>query len=114
MTNRKVLLVSVDGMRPDSLEKAGHPMIARMLREGSYSLKAQTVMPSVTLPCHMSMFHSVPPGRHGIVENVYTAQVRPVAGLCEQLRMNGKRNAFFHNWSELQDLARPGSLAYSV
>lgn len=109
----KVLLVSVDGMRPDSLEQAGHPFIEEMKARGAHTLNGQTVMPSVTLPCHMSMFHSVPPERHGIVDNIFTPQVRPVAGLCEQLRANRKSCGFFHNWSELQDLARPGSLAYS-
>lgn len=59
----KVLLILSDGMRPDGLE--GHPAVARLMREGSYSLRARTVMPSVTLPCHMSLFHSVDPGRHG-------------------------------------------------
>ncbi|MCU6711389.1 alkaline phosphatase family protein [Paenibacillus sp. J5C_2022] len=109
----KVLLISVDGMRPDSLEAAGHSFVKEMMKKGSYTLHAQTVMPSVTLPCHMSMFHSVPPERHGIVDNVYTPQVRPVAGLCEQLRSHEKVCAFFYNWSELRDLTRPGSLAYS-
>lgn len=108
--SEKVLMILVDGMRPDSLEKSGHSFIEEMKAKGSYSLEAQTVMPSVTLPCHMSLFHSVPPERHGILENTYTAQVRPILGLCEQLRANQKTSAFFHNWSELRDLTRPGSL----
>lgn len=108
----KVLLILVDGMRPDSLEKAGHPFIEEMKSKGSYTLQAQTVMPSVTLPCHMSLFHSVPPQRHGIADNLYMPPVRPIPGLFEQLNAHKKHNALFHNWSELQDLARPGSLAY--
>ena len=48
---------------------------------------AQTVMPSVTLPCHMSLFHSVAPDRHGILTNTYTPQVRPINGICEQLHL---------------------------
>lgn len=59
----KVLLILSDGMRPDGLE--GHPAVARLMREGSYSLRARTVMPSVTLPCHMSLFHSVDPAVTG-------------------------------------------------
>lgn len=50
------------------------------MREGSYSLRARTVMPSVTLPCHMSLFHSVDPGRHGILTNTYVPQARPRGG----------------------------------
>lgn len=111
--SEKVLLILVDGMRPDSLERAGHPFIEEMKAKGSCTMEAQTVMPSVTLPCHMSLFHSVPPERHGILENVYTAQVRPIAGLFEQLAAHRKACGLFHNWSELRDLARPGSLAHS-
>lgn len=49
--SEKVVLILVDGMRPDSLEKAGHPFIEEMKAKGSSTLEAQTVMPSVTLPC---------------------------------------------------------------
>lgn len=111
--NRKVILILVDGLRPDALESCGHPYGRRLLEKGSYSLEAETVYPSVTLPCHMSLFHSVPAERHGILTNTYVPQVRPVKGLCEQLSGAGKTCCFFYNWEELRDLSRPSSLAYS-
>ena len=111
--SQKVLLVFVDGMRPDSLEMARHPFIEEMKAKGSFTLQGRTVMPSVTLPCHMSLFHSVPPQRHGIVDNVYTPQVRPIKGLFEQLRDHKKNSAIFYNWEQLRDLGRPGSIAHS-
>jgi predicted esterase len=76
----------------------------------SHALDAQTVMPSVTLPCHMSLFHSVDPGRHGITTNTYLPQVRPVTGLVDQLDAFGKKCAFFYTWEELRDLSRPDHL----
>lgn len=109
--NKKVILVLVDGLRPDALES--FDACAELLQKGSYSLQAETVYPSVTLPCHMSLFHSVPPERHGILTNTYVPQVRPVRGLCEQLSLAGKTCCFFYNWEELRDLSRPSSLAYS-
>lgn len=111
--NRKVLLILADGLRPDALAACGHPYGTLLPSLGSYSLEAETVYPSVTLPCHMSLFHSVDPGRHGILTNTYVPQVRPVNGLCEQLSAAGKTCAFFYNWEELRDLSRPSSLAYS-
>lgn len=107
----KILLILSDGMRPDSIE--GHPVIEALKKKSTYCMQAQTVEPSVTLPCHMSLFHSVDPGRHGTTTNVYAPQVRPVSGLCEQLRQAGKRCAFFYNWEELRDLSGPDSLCYS-
>lgn len=107
----RTLLILVDGMRPDALEKL--PQAQRMRERSAYTMRARTVMPSVTLPCHMSLFHSVDPARHGTTTNTYAPQVRPVKGLCEVLSANGKTCAFFYNWEELRDLSRPSSLAFS-
>lgn len=107
----KVLLILVDGMRPDALTDI--PEAQAMARAGAYSATAQTVFPSVTLPCHMSLFHSVEPQRHGTTTNIYMPQVRPIPGLCEALKRGGKRNAFFYNWEELRDLTRPDSLTFA-
>ncbi len=107
----KVVLISVDGMRPDAIRDI--PYVKELMKKGSYTLDGRTVMPSVTLPCHMSMFHSVDPDRHGIITNTYTPQVRPVNGLCEVLRRAGKKNAFFYTWEQLRDLTRPDSLAHA-
>ncbi|MBQ4088528.1 MAG: alkaline phosphatase family protein [Clostridia bacterium] len=106
----KVQLILVDGMRPDSLKACGNPYVEKLLSESLYSMNTRTVMPSVTLPCHMSLFHSVDPTRHGITTNLYMPQVRPINGLCEQLKAT-KKNGFFYNWEELKDLSRPDSLA---
>lgn len=111
--NQKVLLILSDGLRPDALSLSGNPYGGQLLTLGSYSLEAETVYPSVTLPCHMSLFHSVPPERHGILTNTYVPLSRPVEGLCERLGANGKTSAFFYNWGELRDLTRPASLSYS-
>lgn len=107
----KVLLILVDGMRPDALN--GSQSAQEFISKSTYAMNAQTVMPSVTLPCHFSLFHSVDPSRHGTTTNVYTPQVRPIAGLCEVLSANRKSCAFFYNWEELRDLSRPGSLVFS-
>ena len=107
----KVLLILIDGMRPDSLTDAVYAQ--KWIKKSSYAPDAQTVFPSVTLPCHMSLFHSVNPERHGITTNTYTPQVRPVDGLCEVLKKNNKRCAFFYNWEELKDLSRPDSMTFA-
>lgn len=107
----KILVTIVDGMRPDALIKTKN---AKLLLESSqYSLNARTVTPSVTLPCHMSLFHSVDPSRHGTTTNVFTPNVRPINGLCEVLLNAKKTSAFFYNWEEIRDLSRPNSLAFS-
>jgi predicted AlkP superfamily pyrophosphatase or phosphodiesterase len=107
---KKVVLFLVDGMRPDGLVQARTPVLDKLMEEGAYTLTAQTVMPSVTLPCHMSLFHSVLPERHGVTTNTYTPQVRPVPGLFEVIHLAELKAAAFYSWDELRDISRPGSL----
>lgn len=117
----KVILISIDGMRPDGLLASGNPYVKELQQIGSYTFDARTVFPSVTLPCHMSMFHSVPPERHGILTNTYVPPVRPINGLFEQLHNAGKSCAMYYGWEPLREISRPKSLiaanylwAYSV
>ncbi len=107
----RTLVILADGMRPDALDNVAKAK--DYMGKCRYTLDGVTVMPSVTLPCHMSLFHSVDPLRHGTTTNIYAPQVRPIKGLCEVLLANGKKNAFFYNWEELRDLTRPNSLTYS-
>ena len=113
MNKEKVILISVDGMRPDGLLSCGNPYVQTMMDRAFYTLDGQTVMPSVTLPCHMSLFHSVTPQRHGITTNLYLPMARPINGLFEQLSMARKVSAMFYGWEPLRDVARPGSLKYA-
>lgn len=111
--NRKAILILVDGMRPDSLDACGHPFCQTLIQSSLANLSAITVFPSITLPCHMSLFHSVVPQRHGILSNTFVPQVRPVIGLIDLLSKNQKTTAAYYNWEELRDLSRPGSLTKS-
>lgn len=107
----KVLMILVDGMRPDSITNI--EFAQKVIAASASTMSASTVMPSVTLPCHMSLFHSVDPSRHGTTTNTFAPQVRPVTGLCEVLAKNNKTCAFFYDWEELRDLTRPGSLSHA-
>lgn len=108
-----VIFVMIDGLRPDAIAAANTPTLRAIMARGASTLQAQSVMPSVTLPCHTSIFHSVPPERHGITSNVWTPMARPIEGLMEVAKYGDKRCAFFINWEELRDVSRPGSLAHS-
>ena len=110
---KKVILISVDGMRPDGFLDCGNPFAEELRRISFHTLTGQTVFPSVTLPCHMSLFHSVTPQRHGITTNLYIPMARPVSGLFEQLKMAGAKSAMYYGWQPLRDVSRPESLCFS-
>ena len=100
-------------MRPDGFLACGHPFAGEMMKRGAYTLQGRTVFPTVTLPCHMSMFHSVPPTRHGITTNFYMPPVRPVNGLFEQIKLMGGVSAYYYGWDHLRDVARPANVKYA-
>lgn len=108
----KVLLILIDGLRPDALAQCEHPFLYNFMKDScSYSFNGQSVMPSITLPCHMSLFHSVTPDRHGTMNNTYVPPTHKLDGLCDILERQKKKCAFFYTWAQLRDLCRPGALA---
>lgn len=108
-----VIFIMIDGLRPDAIAPATCPNLKNLLAQSTYTLNARSVMPSITLPCHTSIFHSVTPERHGITTNDWHPMARPLPGLMEVVHAAGKHGAFFFNWEQLRDLSRPGSLRYA-
>ena len=110
----KVILISIDGMRPDGLQQCGNSYVKELEKICAYTYSAQSMYPSVTFPCHFSMTHSVTPQRHGILTNTYVPQVRPVTGIIEKIKAAGGVCAMFYGWEPLRDIALVGSLKFST
>ena len=112
--NKKVILISIDGLRPDGLKACGNPYVSTLESICSYSYNASSMTPSVTFPCHFSMTHSVTPQRHGILSNTYVPQVRPVNGMFERASSLGKSCAILYGWEPLRDIASPAALRFAT
>ena len=109
---KKVHLILIDGMRPDALAQCGNPYARELLESSACALEARTVFPPVTLPCHMSLFYSVEPGRHGVTDNHFAPMARPLNGIMEQVH-GSRSTAMCYNWAELRDICRPGYCDFS-
>lgn len=66
---KHVVIISIDGLRPDALEEADTPTLDALRAQGAYQPAAQTVLPSVTLVSHASMLSGMSPEKHGIFWN---------------------------------------------
>ncbi len=66
-TTQHVVIISIDGLRPDALDLTDTPTLDRLKSTGAYSARAQTVSLSITLPSHASMLSGMLPEKHGIV-----------------------------------------------
>lgn len=109
----RLILVVIDGLRPDGMIQAKTPNLDWLMERGAYSLKAQSVVPSITLPTHLSMFYGVLPEVHGVVGNfyIYNAELEP--GIVERVHQAGYTSAAFYSWEQLRDLWRPGSIKHA-
>ena len=113
---RHVLVVSVDGLRPDAIATYRAPTLQRLMREGSYTLSATTIDPSKTLPSHTSMLTGQPPERHGVLwNNVATADSDSIdlPNIFSVARDHGYSTAAFFSKAKFQPLQRLGTLDYS-
>ena len=109
-STRQVVLLSVDGLRPDALPLTAMPEIDALLARGACTFEAQAVMPTITLPCHVSMLCAVPAEGHGVVSNEWRPAEPPIPSLIDLAHGASLSTAAFYTWEELRDLARPGAL----
>lgn len=66
-----VVLISVDGFRPDFYTEPGWPApnMQQLKTQGVYAGGVQGIFPTVTYPSHTTLITGVPPSRHGITYN---------------------------------------------
>ena len=114
--SRNVVVVSIDGLRPDAIVRYGAPTLQRLMREGSYTLNARTIDPSTTLPSHTSMLTGQPPERHGVLwNNVVSAKADSIElpNIFSVARAHGYTTAAFFSKAKFEPLQRRGTLDYS-
>ena len=114
--SRFVIVVSIDGLRPDAIDTYGASTLQRLMHEGSYTLSARTIDPSKTLPSHISMLTGQPPERHGVLwNNVATADADSIElpNLFGLARAHGYSTAAFFSKAKFQPLQVEGTFDYS-
>src|SRR5690606_18429631 len=85
--------------------------------EGSSSMEARTITPSITLPSHTSMLTGVEPRIHGITWNDNHVEERgkvPVPTIFSIARDQGLHTAAFFSKGKFDHLLLPGSVDHAV
>ncbi len=108
----RVLIISVDGLRPDAIELAPMPFVQSLLPVSAYSLHAQTIYPSSTLPSHASMLLGLCPAQHGVDWNDYLPQNGYAAGqsIFAMAHEAGKNTVMIVGKEKLRQLTLPDTL----
>lgn|GEM_PF-2281366 len=69
---KRVLIIGIDGVRPDALKKAKTPNMDAIARVGAYNYDARSGEVTLSGPCWTSMLTGVIRQRHGITTNRIT------------------------------------------
>jgi predicted AlkP superfamily pyrophosphatase or phosphodiesterase len=78
---RRVLILSIDGLRPDAIALAPMPNLMALMETSAYTLSAKTIRLSATLPAHASMLSGLCPSKHGVDWNDYLPEKGVAKGI---------------------------------
>jgi hypothetical protein len=105
-----VLLIAVDGLRPDAIDGQRTPNLARLIERGAYA-PARNILPCCTLPNHAAMITGLDAAGHGLTENWYLGARRiGVPTLLDAARDAGMTTALYYGKLKFAVFERPGAL----
>ncbi|MCC6568298.1 MAG: alkaline phosphatase family protein [Anaerolineales bacterium] len=109
---RRVLILSIDGLRPDLISFAPMRNLQTLMHMGAYTLSAQTVFPSVTLVSHSSMLTGLCPSKHGVDWNDYIPEkgIAQGADLFDIAHAAGLQTVMHVGKKKLQQITDSSSL----
>jgi predicted AlkP superfamily pyrophosphatase or phosphodiesterase len=108
----RVIIVSIDGCRPDALEPAGAETLQKLIALGAYCPKAQTIKPSITLPSHTAMLTGLDFAHHGVVWNNYRKGYIVHPSVFSIVAQVGKKSAMFFSKDKFHFLANPACVSW--
>jgi predicted AlkP superfamily pyrophosphatase or phosphodiesterase len=110
----RVLIVSFDGLRPDAISAAEMDNVIALMQNGAYTLTAQTIMPSVTLPSHTSMLIGTCPAKHIVRWNEYVPENGYAVGtdIFDLVHAAGLQTVMIVGKEKLRQITEPSSLDY--
>jgi predicted AlkP superfamily pyrophosphatase or phosphodiesterase len=109
-----VLIISIDGLRPDVFLLADAPNIRALAHAGSYTFFGQTIADAYTLPAHVSMLTGVTSEKHGVTWNDYIEDsYAKVPTLFELAKRKGLSTAMSVAKMKFIALAKPGTIDFA-
>lgn len=108
---RRVLVLSIDGLRPDVISLAPMKNLMNLMQSSAYTLSAQTVHPSVTLISHASMLTGLCPSKHGVDWNDYLPEKGFAQGidLFDIAHAAGLQTVMYVGKEKLRQITEPSS-----
>lgn len=101
-----VFIISFDQTSPSDVAASDMPLFKKMASEGSRATEAYTIVPSLTLPSHVSMLTGVGPQKHQVIWNTYQPEKGglPIPTVFRVARDHEQSTAAFVAKEKLQTL----------
>ncbi len=110
----RVVIIGIDGLRPDQLLLADAPVLRGLLARGAYTMWMQTTALATTLPSFTSMLTGVSPQKHSICWNKLLPLVEPEWSrrptLFELAKQAGYSTALVAGKAKFSHLNKPGTI----
>lgn len=108
---RRVLILSIDGFRPDAIPLAPMPNLMELMKSAAYTLSARTIYPSSTLPSHTSMLSGLCPKKHGVDWNDYIPEngYAQVTDIFDVAHAAGMQTVMYVGKEKLRQITEPSS-----
>jgi hypothetical protein len=108
----RVVLISIDGLRPDAIERAGAEHLLKLIERGAWAMHDETIRPSITLPSHTAMLTGLDFPRHGVVWNNYRPGYIPVPTVFSIAAQANKRSAMLFSKEKFHYIANPACVSW--
>ena len=108
----RVLILSIDGLRPDAILSVPMPNLLNLMQtSAAYTLTAQTIHPSATLPAHSSMLTGTCPSKHGVNWNDYLPLLGYAKGIdiFDLAHAAGSQTVMYVGKEKLRQVTEPSS-----
>lgn len=112
----KVLIIGIDGCRPDALLEAETPNMDKLWKEGAYTFKAQTDEISSSGPAWSAMLTGVWHQKHNVLNNDYEdPDLAKYPHFFHRLRQEQPelRTYSVANWAPIHNILQEGDATYT-
>ncbi|MBI3886049.1 MAG: alkaline phosphatase family protein [Opitutae bacterium] len=111
---KRVVIIGLDGLRPDRLLLADTPVLHGLMARGSYSMWMQTTALATTLPSFTSMLTGISPRKHAIYWDKLLPLTTPEwptrPTLFELAKRAGCTTALIAGKAKFRHLHKPGTI----
>jgi arylsulfatase A-like enzyme len=108
----RVVIISIDGLRPDAIEAAGAETLKKLIERGASCARAETIRPSLTLPSHTSMLTGLDYGRHHVGWNTFRSGYIVHPTVFSVAAQAGKKSAMIFSKEKFHFLANPNCVSW--